>query len=605
MATTTAAALRLLRRRAAAPPSPMLRSPFPGPHSKASAALLSTVSRLYVAPPLLRRYSTKGTDGTAPTDIPGTGRMNQGTDDTTTTDDVPGAYLKSGGTDGTTTATVIAGNCLHNKGIDGATAAADVHETCLKNKFSATRVLRSFSSVNPLFKNPMGCSPFGRFSSCSYRQMSTLSSWDSQPVTNTIYFSRKFKPEDLERIIDHFQKVPFFTSILSNRLFNVTAPPSGKRAAKNPFWKSVSRMSRLSLSEAAGIALRSLAEVASENHIRGIELGEAICLDNIWIDKKTGKCVFRYIKPKAELRQGPLRQEKVASDMKRLAKVSREIIQLLHPQAVHPAPLSHWLDLMEESQPRIEMIMYHTLFLTTPKRFIYHVTVDQILRKEFSVGDKMILMEILCNIAHLKGLFTIAELHELLNYSMGLSRLGFQKRQKMKEAKAAAAAAAEEAAAAGTALSSGSTAGTALSSGSTPGTDPGDGTATLAAVTVKSKRRRRRRSKKGNQSDPLEGTPAQFLGEAEKKEFLKNLNDGRNVVSFIRDCPVHGCECACKGFIFVDPSMLNRNDIVELVHFVFKDFDHEVLELFHQKGIFHLLNMEALFGEEKGKWRLR
>jgi hypothetical protein len=51
--------------------------------------------------------------------------------------------------------------------------------------------------------------------------------------------------------------------------------------------------------------------------------------------------------------------------------------------------------------------------------------------------------------------------------------------------------------------------------------------------------------------------------------------------------------------------MLNRNDIVELVHFVFKDFDHEVLELFHQKGIFHLLNMEALFGEEKGKWRLR
>ncbi|CAM0905313.1 unnamed protein product [Alopecurus aequalis] len=153
---TAAAALRLLRRRAAAPASLMLRPLLPGPHSKAAAAL-STVSRVHVSSPLaqpylLRRYSSKGFDGTAAADITGTRRMNEGIDSTAANDIIPRLAKQS------VRARKAAGTCqkaslmfrddpdkacaMWEEGWDELSRSAAVYRNCIDSFATATASLK-------------------------------------------------------------------------------------------------------------------------------------------------------------------------------------------------------------------------------------------------------------------------------------------------------------------------------------------------------------------------------------------------------------------------------------------------------------------------------
>ena len=84
---------------------------------------------------------------------------------------------------------------------------------------------------------------------------------------------------------------------------------------------------------------------------------------------------------------------------------------------------------------------------------------------------------------------------------------------------------------------------------------------------------------------------------------MQELSDGRDVVSFIRDCPVHGCENMCLQFLFVEANMLSQEAIVQLLHFIFRDYGHEALEAFYKAGMSGVVGIEGLFGEEPNTWQ--
>ena len=280
------------------------------------------------------------------------------------------------------------------------------------------KLLGLFRKVSSLVGQRVQCSPVERLLSCSTRRISSFADWDSGPVNNRVYFSRKTNPADLVDVIKHFQENPIFESILSNKLVGkaTSSKASDKSTAsnapqKNPFLEAISKMNLLMVSRAATVAFRSLPELYLENVLRGIFLGPRISLSNVRIHKPSGKFVF------VDNEQGmpqELPLAKHSGDLKGVAGFVREIISILYPRITLPSDLSHWLTLLEEPKPTLYLIMYHPMFLSLKGRFLYHVVLDQATRKEFERGYQVGLMHILRKLAKFKGLFGLAALHEFL-----------------------------------------------------------------------------------------------------------------------------------------------------------------------------------------------
>lgn len=237
------------------------------------------------------------------------------------------------------------------------------------------------------------------------------------PVPVNSWYSREVDEKDLEDPLLFFKRNPIFDSISSNMLL-------GKKIKENSFWREILNMNQLMLSKVAGTAFRSLGAIVVDNHVRGVPLGAAACLENLRIAKSSGRCVLLNIKPRAPETEEGLTLQQRANDWLAIRDLIIRVVELTDgsAEANYPIDFLHWLDKLAEENPRLWLILYHPIFLSMNGRFSYRVAIDQLLKKEPQKSHEAVICDMLRKIGdNLGGLLSLIEKHELLNGVMTYS----------------------------------------------------------------------------------------------------------------------------------------------------------------------------------------
>ncbi|XP_040256584.2 uncharacterized protein [Aegilops tauschii subsp. strangulata] len=253
------------------------------------------------------------------------------------------------------------------------------------------------------------------------RHVSSFPKWDCTPASNRSWHSREIDVKDLEDPISFYQRNPIFDNILTNKL--VGRPTSKKDKTKiNEFRAKICRMDQEILSELAAFGIRSLATGVLRHHVGGIHLGGSVNLSNLRICKSSGEWILLNTMPKESTETLTLKHR--SEDWIAIRKLVKDVVEAVcGSQIVYPVDFQHWLDQLAKPNPRIFLILYHTVFLRLNPRFYYHIQMDQFLRKEpnyikHNLIDESELIEMLRNLGDLRGLLSFAEMHELLKSCM-------------------------------------------------------------------------------------------------------------------------------------------------------------------------------------------
>jgi len=147
----------------------------------------------------------------------------------------------------------------------------------------------------------------------------------------------------------------------------------------NELLTAIGKKKKVEISRKLAKAVRSLAGLMLENHSVGIACGDALKLSNLRISRSLGEFVMVEQPQRSEDRK-----DNLLGDFSRCADVLEELVRLvLGPDVVMPIVWHDFIDKLREKFPRVELIIYHSMFLPMNLRYCLLVIVDQIFRKDF------------------------------------------------------------------------------------------------------------------------------------------------------------------------------------------------------------------------------